>query len=144
MNREQLSYLLRLVKGGMLERATTIIEQELAKPEQDHGFDRTASHMAGEYVDTAKLEQEPVAWVSESESTKQFVEGRPRRVWWECNTGVGKPFYIAPPRKEWVGLTGIEVRMLKDIHIPIYSIPILDDYLKLYRAIENQLKEKNA
>tara|TARA_R110000868_G_scaffold53527_1_gene167900 strand:+ start:66 stop:332 length:267 start_codon:yes stop_codon:yes gene_type:complete len=34
MNREQLSYLLRLVKGGMLERATTMIEQELAKPEQ--------------------------------------------------------------------------------------------------------------
>ena len=33
MSREQLSYLLRLVKGGMLERATTMIEQELAKPE---------------------------------------------------------------------------------------------------------------
>ena len=35
MSREQLGYLLRLVKGGMLERATTIIEQELAKPEQE-------------------------------------------------------------------------------------------------------------
>ena len=35
MSREQLSYLLRLVKGGMLERATTMIEQELAKPEQE-------------------------------------------------------------------------------------------------------------
>ena len=34
MNREQLGYLLRLVKGGMLERATAMIEQELAKPEQ--------------------------------------------------------------------------------------------------------------
>jgi hypothetical protein len=34
MSREQLGYLLRLVKGGMLERATTIIEQELAKPEE--------------------------------------------------------------------------------------------------------------
>ena len=33
-----------------------------AQPEQDHGFDRTASHMAGEYVDTA--EQEPVATVT--------------------------------------------------------------------------------
>jgi len=33
MSREQLSYLLRLVKGGMLERATTMIEQELAKPD---------------------------------------------------------------------------------------------------------------
>jgi hypothetical protein len=33
MSREQLSYLLRLVKGGMLERATTMIEQELVKSE---------------------------------------------------------------------------------------------------------------
>jgi len=46
----------------------------------------------------AEPEQEPVAWVSESESTKQFVEGRPRRVWWECNTGVGQPFYTAPQK----------------------------------------------
>ena len=30
--------------------------------ESDHSFDRTASHMAGEYVDTA--EQEPVAWLT--------------------------------------------------------------------------------
>ena len=30
----------------------------LAQPEQDHSFDRTASHMAGEYVDTAQPEQE--------------------------------------------------------------------------------------
>jgi hypothetical protein len=54
------------------------LREELAKPEQaldkkadnarelgldyepNHGFDRTASHMVGEYVDTA--EQEPVAW----------------------------------------------------------------------------------
>ena len=27
---------------------------EKAKPEQNHGFDRTASHMAGEYVDIAE------------------------------------------------------------------------------------------
>jgi hypothetical protein len=33
-----------------------------AQPEQDHGFDRTASHMVGEYVDTAQSDnQEPVA-----------------------------------------------------------------------------------
>lgn len=33
---------------------------QIAHP--DNGFDRTASHMAGEYVDTAQPEQEPVAW----------------------------------------------------------------------------------
>ena len=53
----------------------------------------------------------------------------------------GKWSYV---RKPWVGLTGIEVRRLKDIHIPIYSIPILDDYLNFYRAIENELKDKNT
>jgi hypothetical protein len=43
MSREQLSYLLCLVKGGMLERATTIIEQELAKPEQEPVCDKDPS-----------------------------------------------------------------------------------------------------
>lgn len=51
---------------------------------------------------------------------------------------------IKPPRKEWVGLTSIEVRQLKDIHIPMYSIPILDDYLNFYRAIEKEIKDKNT
>jgi hypothetical protein len=42
--------------------AIKALEQELAKPEQDHGFDRTTSHMVGEYVDTAQSDnQEPVA-----------------------------------------------------------------------------------
>ena len=49
-----------------------------------------------------------------------------------------------PPKREWVGLTGIEFCRLKVIHIPIYSIPILDDYLNFYRAIENELKNKNT
>ena len=54
-------------------------------------------------------------------------------------------FSIVPvAKREWVGLTGIGVRRLKDIHIPIYSIPILDDYLNFYRAIENELKDKNT
>lgn len=35
---------------------------QTAQPEQDHGFDRTSSHMAGEYVDTARTDQEPVAY----------------------------------------------------------------------------------
>tara|TARA_R110000868_G_scaffold132888_2_gene344160 strand:+ start:2021 stop:2305 length:285 start_codon:yes stop_codon:yes gene_type:complete len=39
--------------------AIMALYKSLAQPEQDHGFDRTASHMAGEYVDTAQPEQEP-------------------------------------------------------------------------------------
>ena len=35
MSRDQLNDLLSLVRGGFIERATTMIEQELAKPEQE-------------------------------------------------------------------------------------------------------------
>ena len=54
--------------------AIKALEAELAKPE--HGFDRTASHMAGEYVDTAGTEQEPVAWVSLIQEAQAIVEGK--------------------------------------------------------------------
>ena len=40
-------------------KAIAALYKTLAQPEQDHGFDRTASHMAGEYVDTAP----PKQWV---------------------------------------------------------------------------------
>jgi hypothetical protein len=43
----------------------------------------------------------PVAWIGDANYVEgQFVEGRVRRVWWECNTGVGQPLYTTPPRKE--------------------------------------------
>jgi len=66
-------------------------------PEQDHGFDRTASHMAGEYVDIA--EQKPVdcSWLS-----KGNPANAPVRI-----TG-------APPRKPWVGLTDEEIKGILD------------------------------
>ena len=91
---------------------------------QDHGFDRTASHMAGEYVDTAQ--QEPVARVN---SDGFIVE-----------TGFGilekTLLYTAPPKREWVRLTDEEIR---DIH---WSKP-MDEY-SFASAIEAKLKEKNS
>ena len=98
MNREIMQQALDALKNGKRVRsgeggtkyqptlensAIAALEAKLAKPEQDHGFDRTASHMAGEYVDTAKPKQEPVRWF------QQFGD--------------------APPRKEWVGLTNDEI-----------------------------------
>jgi hypothetical protein len=51
-------------------------------------------------------EQEPVAWLSSPDFIEQqTVEGRPRRVWFECNTGVGIPLYTAQPSKPWVSLS---------------------------------------
>jgi len=91
----------------------TAIEQALAQPAQ---------------------EQEPVAWVGDARFAKgQFVEGRERRVWWECNTGVGQPLYTAPPQRPWVGLTDEDE---------------IDwdggDLKSLIKAIEAKLKEKNT
>ena len=52
-------------------------------------------------AELAKPEQEPIAWIGNADFVKgQFVEGRVRRVWWECNTGVGQPLYTEPTRKE--------------------------------------------
>ena len=45
----------------------------------------------------AQPEQEPVAWVSEDVCNGQFINGRPRKIWWECSKGVGTAFYTTPP-----------------------------------------------
>ena len=86
-----------------------------------------------------KAEQEPVAWISNADFVKgQYVEGRPRRVWWECEIGVGQPLYTAPPKREWVGLTEDEINQFvcqwfgEDYNT-------LED---LICAIEAKLKEK--
>ncbi len=43
---------------------------------------------------------EPVAWVVEDICAGQFINGNPRRIWWECMDGVGIPFYTTPPYVE--------------------------------------------
>ncbi len=52
-----------------------------------------------------RTEQEPVAWVSEDVCEGQYIDGRPRKIWWECEKGVGTAFYTTPPQRTWVGLT---------------------------------------
>jgi hypothetical protein len=38
----------------------------------------------------------PVAWVTADTVDGQAVNGKPRRIWWENNEGVGIPIYTAP------------------------------------------------
>ena len=86
------------------------------------------------------VEQEPVAWVSDADFVEgQFVEGRARRVWWECNTGVGQPLYTALPKREWVGLTDEEIDYIWGISPGDY-----EDKFAFPRAIEAKLREKNT
>ena len=47
----------------------------------------------------AQPEQEPVAWVAEAVCDGQYIDGRPRKIWWECNKGVGTAFYTTPPQR---------------------------------------------
>ena len=42
----------------------------------------------------------PVAWVTADTVGGQTVNGKPRRVWWENNEGVGIPIYAAPQPAE--------------------------------------------
>ena len=72
-------------------------------------FDRTASHMAGEYVDTAQ--QEPVAWVCLDlwKTGKHWPD--------DCfgiEGGEGMtPLYTAPPKREFIGLTDEEIKTIE-------------------------------
>jgi hypothetical protein len=99
-------------------------------------LERFADLVRQDYLRELK-ELKPVAWISDANYVEgQFVEGRVRRVWWECNTGVGQPLYTAPPRKEWVGLTGTEIN-----HIFAANVGYPE---RMCRAIEAKLKEKNG
>lgn len=45
-------------------------------------------------------ECEPVAWVKQDIAENQFINMRPRRIWWECNEGIGMPIFAAPQPAE--------------------------------------------
>ena len=51
------------------------------------------------------------------------------------------PLYTAPQKKEWVGLTDEEVKILTTQNRTDFSRP---PYEEFYRAIEAKLKEKNG
>ena len=58
-------------KSSRFDTPLYALEKELAKPEPDHGFDRTASHMVGEYVDTAPPRKPWVA-LTHADLMKEF------------------------------------------------------------------------
>ena len=48
----------------------------------------------------AELEsQEPYAWVAEDICEGQIIYGRPRKIWWECEKGVGTAIYTHPSQR---------------------------------------------
>jgi hypothetical protein len=81
-----------------------------------------------------RTEQEPVAWVSEDVCEGQYIDGRPRKIWWECEKGVGTAFYTTPPQRTWVGLTDKDWNRSKHNY----------DFQKGVDWAELILKEKNT
>ena len=99
---------------------------KIAQPEQDHGFDRTASHMAGEYVDTAQLKAMHKACIEASMRNTQ-PEQEPVR-WFQ-------QFGDTPPKREWVGLTEGELIDIQNCNRGFWTNAA---------KIEQLLKDKNT
>ena len=90
----------------------------------------------------AEPEQEPVAWIT---------KGGKGDLWWsrsvdeDGNNNLDDvPLYTAPPRREWVGLTGPEVdEAYGSVSDKEWAIGGLADARVFFCAIEAKLREKN-
>ena len=113
----------RLIEEGdySLTPAMKHILKALRHIQNDHGFDRTASHMAGEYVDTAQPEQEPIAWMNKDGWIGLYKQG-----------DATIPLYTAQPSKPWVSLT------MRDYH-ELLNLGTFE----AFKAIDALLKERN-
>ena len=72
-----------------------VMSREMIK--QPEGADWYDNRITAIKEALAQPVQEPVAWVSEDVCNGQFINGRPRKIWWECSKGVGTAFYTTPP-----------------------------------------------
>ena len=79
----------------------------------------------------AQPEPEPVAWGNKKGEFKVHQEAD------DAFKSTAIPFYTAPPKREWVGLTDEEV---KDI---VWNLPY-EPSQEHIRAIEAKLREKNT
>jgi len=109
-----------------------------------HGGEPCGTTQAIAVVEKALAqEQEPVAWVSEDVCKGQYIDGRPRKIWWECEKGVGTAFYTTSPQRTWVELEGEEIRnSWEEATKPDRSTMTM--VTSFARAIEAKLKEKNS
>ena len=90
-------------------------------------------------------EQEPVAWVSEDVCAGQYIDGRPRKIWWECEKGVGTAFYTHPPQRTWVDLTRTQ---MQDVYFAVLEEHRgghqMQGQLAFAEALQAKIKERNT
>jgi hypothetical protein len=124
------------------------VKEEIEALAQDHSFDRTASHMAGEYVDTnwdtsdmahrtggLSMEQEPV---NEHDKVDLRCECCGYMTYHREHLGCIRA--AAPPSKPWVSLTAEEIYNCWQSAVDENGFT----KRKVYDAIEAKLKEKNT
>jgi hypothetical protein len=90
--------------------------------------------------DAVLAEREPVLWVVQYSDRHEFVWGKTPKF---LNGMVlaAEPLYMAPPKREWVGLSDKEwVKELGKVREQLSG----DVFGGFYRAIEAKLKEKNT
>jgi hypothetical protein len=117
-------------------RGRWLAEKELAKPEQakysdivsDGGLDPRNKF-------DAQPEQEPVAWMVRDQVDGCRYPSALKNPAGSIN-GESQPLYTAPPRKPWVGLTGVEIN-----HIFAANVGYPE---RMCRAIEEALRSKNT
>ena len=88
----------------------------------------------------AYAQPKPVAWVAEDVCEGQYINGRPRKIWWECKEGVGTAFYTHSLQRTWVGLTDEEIKTICSENGWDSSW----QSLRFAQDIEAKLKEKNT
>jgi hypothetical protein len=79
-------------------------------------------------------EQEPVAW--QWLNTAHFRQKLPAN----AEPGAWNPLYTHPPRREWRGLTEIEICDIEDVELTSAS----SETFAFARAIEQALRERNV
>jgi hypothetical protein len=124
---EALKLALESLDGDHIDRAYAYIQEALAQPVRSDCAETGVCIRSGLYVSAlAQPMLEPKAW-------------------WDAKIGVFnekhfdqlQPLYTAPPRREWVGLTGKEKDECEERLGHAVSSQVFD-------VIEDKLKEKNT
>ena len=115
---------------------------------QDHGFDRTASHMAGEYVDTESSNDFVPDWDTLQPYIDRIAELELKIVMLDeacANCGVkttdGYALYCvkcSEPLREWLDLTD------EEISEAVGNRSLNETYLRYFRKVLAKIKEKNT
>ena len=129
-------------RGKQLQsmKAITALREALAEQADQIDLIETNKALAKEIIEMKKqAEQVPMAWVAEDICDGQFINGRKRRIWWECIEGAGTPLYAAPVRTK--DLTDDEAQKLWNDTSSI--VPMWAHHLHFARAVIAADREKN-